>query len=65
MNLKSAEDQKSPLLAIVAAIVALLVGVWILKRVVSAVFWLVQLGVIAVIVGTVIWFVLRVTKRKA
>ncbi len=64
MNPKSAEDKGSLLLTIIGAIVALLVGVWLLKRVVSAVFWLIQLGVIALIIGGVIWFVLRVANKK-
>ena len=64
MNLKSAEDKGSPVPTIIGAIIVLLAGVWLLKRVASAVFWLIQLGVIALIIGGVIWFVLRVANRN-
>lgn len=62
---KATDEKKSPLPTIIGAVIALLVGVWVLKRVIGAVFWIVQLGIVAVVVGGVVWLVLQVTNRKS
>lgn len=64
MELKGFDDKKSPLVMIVGAVVALVVGIWILRRIIGTLFLLAKLAVVILLVLVVVAVALRWTDKR-
>ena len=65
MELKGFDDKKSPVVTIIGGVVAVLVAFWILKRILSTLFLLLQIGVFVVLlVAAAAWANRWLSKRE-
>jgi uncharacterized membrane protein len=65
MELKGFDDKKSsPLLGIAGAVVAVLVGIWVLKRILGTIFMLAQIGIFIVLVVAVAGVINKYLNKK-
>ena len=65
MELKGFDDKKSPVVTIIGGVAAVLVAFWILKRILSTLFLLLQIGVFVVLlVAAAAWANRWLSKRE-
>jgi uncharacterized membrane protein YdjX (TVP38/TMEM64 family) len=64
MELKGFDDKRNPIVTIVGAIVALIVALWILKRIIGTLFLLAKIAIVIVMVLAIIGAYIRWSNKR-
>lgn len=64
MELKGFDDKKSPVVTIIGAVVAVLVGLWVLKRILGTLFLLAKIAIFLVIVLAIAGSIIRWNNKR-